>query len=142
MPRPTKNRPSKSPTSFFKAYWAAILWAVIILILTGLPGEDLPDINFWDLNFEDKIAHFVVFAVLAALMVYGTWRRGAPSMRRIRLGVSIVTIAGLYGALTEALQGTVFVSRYASFADIIADVLGAALGTVFAFYFLSKRRND
>lgn len=107
-----------------------------------MPGEDLPDIDFWDIDFEDKIAHFVVFAVLAALMVYGTWRRSPQSMNRTRLGVSIFAIAGLYGALTEALQGTVFVSRYASFADIIADVLGAALGTVFAFYFLSKRRND
>ncbi len=142
MPLPTKNQPTKPRPSFFKAYWAAGLWGVIILVLTGLPGEDLPDINFWDLNFEDKIAHFGVFAVLAALMVYGTWKRGPRSGGRLRLGVAIVAIAGLYGAVTEALQGAVFVSRYPSFGDFIADLLGAALGTVFAFYFLSKHRKD
>lgn len=142
MPRPTKNRPSKSGSSFLKAFWAAGVWAIIILILTGMPGQDLPNIDIWDIDIEDKLAHVFVFAVLSGLMVYGAWKRGTHTRRRLRLALSIVIISSLYGALTEVLQGAVFVGRYPSITDFLADAVGSIVGTVLVFFWLSKRQSS
>ena len=140
MPRHTKNRPNKPVTSRPLAYWPAALWAAIILLLTGLPGNNLPDIDFWELNIEDKLAHFFVFGVFAALLVYGKWRRRPDKVNWWKIGWSVLVISAFYGALTEVLQGTVFVSRYASFGDFVANTLGAAIGTTAAVAFLARRQ--
>lgn len=139
MQQPTKSQSSKSRVSFLKAFWAALIWAALILLLIGLPGEDLPDIDIWEIDIEDKLAHCAVFAVLAGLLVYGTVKRRAPSGRRFRTGMAIVVMASLYGALTEVLQGMIFVSRFPSITDFIADAIGSVLGTVFAFWYFVKR---
>lgn len=137
MPTRTRNPRSNRP-SRVQAYWPAAVWAGVILLLTGLPGENLPDINFWDLNLEDKLAHFFAFGVLGALMVFGGWKRAVHPEKWKRPGIIALVCAGLYGGITEILQGTVFVSRYPSFGDFVANVLGAGLGTTLAIFVLSK----
>jgi len=116
----------------------AVLWAAFIMLLCGLPGQDLPNIDFWEIDIEDKLAHVGVFAILGFLMVYG-FKRRQPS-RRITLNyiLLLVLIASAYGALTELLQGLLFPSRFASFADFIADSTGSVLGIVIAKYLLIK----
>lgn len=121
--------------SILKNYWAALIWAAFILFLCGVPGNQIPPIDFWAINIEDKIAHVGIFAILGVLMVYGNVKKnGFDSLTTKRLmGFSIIGLA--YGFLTEALQHFVFIDRFASFGDFIADGIGSVCGTVFAFWF-------
>ena len=117
----------------------AVLWAAFIMFLCGLPGKDLPNIDFWQIDIEDKLAHVGVFTILGFLMVYG-FKHHQASRRISFIHLSLlVLIAAAYGALTETLQGLLFPSRFASFADFIADSIGSVLGIIIAKYFLIKR---
>ncbi len=127
--------------SFFRSYWAALLWAAFILLLCGIPGKDLPDVNFWAINIEDKIAHVGIFFVLGFFMIYGQVLQFGGFNLRAKTLVLIIVIGVFYGALTEALQHFVFIDRYASLADFLADGLGAVFGTVFAFFYFKKRKS-
>lgn len=131
---------SDNSISFLKAYWAALIWAAFILLLISLPGKDLPNIDFWAIDIEDKIAHMIVFGILAFLMVWGKLLKGETLSKKSLFGIALIGI--LYGGATELLQGVAFPSRFASLSDFIADGLGAVLGTVFAPWLLTKLRRQ
>lgn len=93
----------------------AASWVVLIFLLSSqsdLPGPDtLPE---W--LPVDKIGHFGMFAVLAALLYLSGLRP-----------VLAVMATGVYGALDEVHQ--LFVpGRTAQAADWLADILGGATG--------------
>lgn len=126
---------------FVRNYWAALLWAAFILLLCGIPGNDLPNIDFWALNIEDKLAHIGIFFILGALMVYGHYRTENGFRQSGRTLFAMIGLGVFYGALTEVLQHFVFVARFASLADFLADTLGALFGTVFAFLWFKKQKS-
>jgi VanZ family protein len=131
MPGPTKNSPVKAIKPI-KAYWLAFAWAAIILLLTGLPGKDLPDYDIWDFEIEDKLAHIFVFALLGWLLIR-SYRRMKQSKKVPQKIVFLnVGVAIAFAALTEILQDLIFVGRFASITDFLADTIGILLGTVFA----------
>ncbi len=125
---------------FLKAYRWSLIWAAIILVLCLIPGDALPQIDFWQFSFEDKIAHFAVFAILAVLMVAAEQRR----LGRERIGwaskLLIILVAIAFGWLTEQLQFQFIPGRYGSVGDVIADAIGAIIGIVLAPYLLRKFR--
>lgn len=99
-------------------YLPAALWAAGLLLLGSLPSPDLPR---FDLPL-DKLAHFLLFAVLGVLTAVG-WRRagrwpGYPWAILLMLTV---------GAVDEWHQGTV-PGRSREVADWLMDAAGAALG--------------
>lgn len=122
-------------------YWAALLWAAFILLLCGVPGTELPDIDFWALNIEDKLAHVGIFFILGALMVYGHTRSANGFHQNRKTLLFMIGLGVFYGALTEALQHFVFIARFASLADFLADSLGAVCGTVFAFWWFKNQKS-
>lgn len=118
-----------------KYYWAALIWAAFILFLCGVPGNQIPPIDFWDINIEDKLAHIGIFAILGALLVYGKVKRNGFESLSFKTIVIFSITCLAYGFVTEALQHFVFIDRFASLADFIADGAGSICGTVFAFWF-------
>jgi len=134
---PTKHK-RRSRLSFFSAYWAALIWAAFILLLMSLPGKDLPDFDFWAIDIEDKLGHVAVFGLLALLMVWGLTKRAVHLTRKSLWAVFL--IATFYGGATEILQGVAFPSRYASVLDFVADTVGSASGTIFAYWLFNKLR--
>ncbi len=103
-----------------------------MLVLFFLPANNLPKIDFWELNLEDKLAHIGVFAVLAGLMVWGEQRRQARADLGRSVSVVIAALAIIFGVLTELVQDQFIPSRYGSIGDIVADAIGAILGTILA----------
>jgi VanZ family protein len=73
----------------------------------------------------DKLAHGVMYAALAATVLY-TVSRKAQLLRPWRTGALIVFFCLLYGMTDEYHQSFV-PGRVPSFGDIIADVVGASL---------------
>ena len=70
----------------------------------------------------DKVAHFLMYAGLAALLRWATARRPP------RAWVALALVAG-YGLLMEVLQATITGgTRFFSWGDVAANALGAAVG--------------
>lgn len=107
---------------------AALGWTLLVGAILLLPGSETPTEVPWlralERAGEDKVVHFALFAVLAALL--GRWGRSAGFARPLLLAVLLATA---YGAGTEALQ-TVVPGRSAEWLDLVADGVGALAGAV------------
>ncbi len=108
----------------------------IIFFLSHQPGDSLyvlPVPGF------DKLAHMAIYGALATAVLYA-FHSGTNKSRDRAVSLVLVTvcICILYGIGDEYHQS--FISgRFASFADIMADTLGAAAVT--AVWFLWNRRS-
>jgi uncharacterized protein YfiM (DUF2279 family) len=97
-----------------------VIWVVIILIGTSWPGVSLGP----DGLALDKVAHFGAYAVLAALIL-----RATRTPHLWRTAVLVVVVVSIFGAVDEWHQS--FIPRRSmSFADWVADTLGAIAGVL------------
>ncbi|HEU4629416.1 MAG TPA: VanZ family protein [Gemmatimonadaceae bacterium] len=95
----------------------ALVWAAIVFTLTSIPNPRVPDVPG-----GDKVAHAMMYGVLAALVAYAL----APGRRRMAwLGMAFAVTAAV-AALDEIHQRYI-PGRSESAADWIADVVGAGL---------------
>jgi VanZ family protein len=95
-------------------YWLGIL------TLTHLPPSELPKTHV-----SDKLAHFVVFALLAVFLCLSLWNkmRSPPMMAIVVLAIGLA-----YGAFDENTQ-PIF-GRTCSLYDWYADAAGAGTAVV------------
>ena len=108
----------------------------------GLPGKYFPTVvRFWDWIGPDKIVHLLLFAAFAFLSLWGYrqffFNINYPHRKRLFLIISLISI--LYGGLTELLQKYLFINRYGSLYDFIADSIGCFLGIIL-FHFLVQKK--
>jgi VanZ family protein len=104
--------------------WASLAlgWALLLLFLGSRSGASLPETG---VPGADKLLHAAAYGVLGALVARGSGVRGAR--RALLLGA----LTGLgWGMLDEWVQGRV-PGRTQSWADLLADALGAACGAMF-----------
>ncbi len=104
-----------------------IVWVVIILVGTSWPNlkVGVPVVAF------DKIAHFVAYAILAALSL-----RATLTPRRLGTMLAVVLAVSVLGAVDEWHQSFI-PGRSMSVLDWCADTLGALTGVFAARYILS-----
>jgi VanZ family protein len=112
------------------------------MVLMGLPGKYFPTIvSFWDWLSTDKIVHLLLFAVFAFVSLWGYrhlfFNINYPHRKKLFLIISLISI--LYGGLTELLQKYLFINRYGSIYDFIADSIGCFIG-ILLFYFLVQKK--
>lgn len=116
----------------------AILWAALIFGLSSLPGIRLPH---WKVLPSDKVAHFVAYFILAALIYRAlAFQQPFPKIAKWSLlGCILLTTA--YGASDEIHQAFV-PHRDASLFDLMADLAGALVfsGVVLLQRFLKRKR--
>ena len=110
----------------------AILWTMVITMLSTSPGIQLPEVKLFEL---DKFAHFVVYAILTALLIYGfriRWQKPLPLLA--------CTISSAYGMLMEWVQWRFFPGRYFEWADEFANFLGSACVVVIFYLFFANQK--
>ncbi|WP_024301866.1 VanZ family protein [Pseudogulbenkiania sp. MAI-1] len=90
-------------------WWGLSLW--LLLKPAGAPSA---------IPYFDKIGHFMLFGVQAALLGWGLHRVGVP---RPRLTAWLGCV--LWAGLSEGLQAWLTVDRAAEWLDALADVAGA-----------------
>lgn len=97
----------------------------------------MPETSLWqDLLSFDKVAHFIVFAVLVFLMIIGMSKQYSYLLLR-RKAISFSLITGIiYGVLIEIIQHMI-PGRAFEFSDIIANTIGCFMG-VGLFYIVYK----
>ncbi len=127
----------------FKHLLPAILWAAVIFLITGIPGERIPESEVLRIPGMDKLIHFLIFAVLGALLFRGL-KNGKVFDKKSRLrDVSIALtsiIAGMaYGALTEYFQYCCLADRHGNIQDFIANIFGTVFGVLLMAFALGKK---
>lgn len=111
--------------------WFGVVVVAIVLVyfslLTTTPTPPGPG-PFWD-----KKLHFAGYAALGLSLLYATAASQRSPTRRAALAIGA---AVAYGVLIELLQGPL-PERYFSYADMLANALGALLATA---WFLVESR--
>ena len=114
---------------FRTGLWIAVVaWAATIVWLSSLSGPELARLAV--IKVWDKAAHFVSFAVGAALLTLALRATTGWDWKRI-YWTALVAVA-LFGATDEWHQRYTPQRHGADAADWSTDVLGAALGTLAA----------
>ena len=117
-----------------------LILGLLIFIVTCLITPDnipgMPEGIPWD-----KIAHFGLFFMFSAVIMYDYYRlhKKSPSIYRWIFWGFIVPV--IYGGLIELLQMYVFASRSAECGDWIADIAGSLIATILAFVLLKRISN-
>lgn len=88
----------------------AAIFAFIVAILPSVPGPE---------TYNDKVLHASTFFVLAGLSAVG-WRTHSA----FKLFIALTA----FGGLIEIVQGLDLIGRDADLLDLLADMVGAALG--------------
>lgn len=104
-----------------------MLWAVFILVLCLMPGRDLPSVHLFE---ADKIGHFSVYVILAALLFYG-WKKQSqfPSLHQNVL-LKILILTSVYGFAVEVMQELFTADRHFDLFDALANSTGAIVGSL------------
>lgn len=120
-------------------FYPGLIISIFIMVIMGLPGNYFPKVvSFWDWLGPDKVIHLIVFGILSYSMLWG-YRKKIMShdVRYIKKSFLLTLLLSVsYGALTELMQKYVFINRFGSIYDFIADAIGCVLGAiVFFLYF-------
>ncbi|MCY4567662.1 MAG: VanZ family protein [Candidatus Poribacteria bacterium] len=119
-------------------YWAPpLLYMVIIFVISSLEQPPLPMPEFEWLTI-DKLYHFIEYAILGGLVARALVE-ARPSVVPSRLVWYVAAVFSiLYGASDEWHQ-TFVPGRFATFADWVADVLGAIAGVLGVYLYYRKK---
>ncbi len=93
-----------------------------------LPGSKVPTLGFWNFLPIDKIVHLGLYGVLSFLFCLDFRKQYLSSELRF-YGIAIA-LSFLYGIVNEGLQLALTVDRSFEIGDVIANGLGAVLGSM------------
>ena len=111
-------------------YWKSTSWTVIILLATTLPSSSIPKTSLLKIPHFDKIVHFVLFFVLALLLIseFNTLRQEGK-LTRLSIVIAI-SVSVVYGLIIELLQYYLLTTRSGNLYDFAANVLGAIVAVL------------
>lgn len=120
--------------SKFVVAWApALVWAFLIFVLSVAPYKIPPPLA---VEHSDKMAHFLIYTVLAVLVIRS--QRATGWHHTVKSSLFTLITCGVYGILMELTQ--LFVSgREASVLDAVADLIGAGLGIILGEFVLWRK---
>lgn len=123
-------------------FYPGLIIAIFIMVIMGLPGNYFPKVvSFWDWLGPDKVIHLIVFGILSYSMLWG-YRKKILShdVRYIKKSFLLTLLLSVsYGAITELMQKYVFINRFGSIYDFIADAIGCVLGAIVFFLYFKKK---
>lgn len=123
-------------------FYPGLIIAIFIMVIMGLPGNYFPKVvSFWDWLGPDKVVHLIVFGMLSYSMLWG-YRKKILShdVRYIKKSFLLTLLLSVsYGAITELMQKYVFINRFGSIYDFIADAIGCVLGAIVFFLYFKKK---
>lgn len=118
------------------AWLPLAIYCLAIFLLSSRPGPDV----FPTFKHADKIVHVVAFTFLGILCFRAFW---SPGDKRTVCRVMVLSLvfSMLFGICIELNQ--YFIPyRKAETMDIVADMLGSAIGIIVALMFYKKRAKN
>lgn len=107
-------------SAFLRYRLPAIIYAALLFWASSRSRLPIPRLG---LGFEDKLAHFAAYAVLA-LLVHRAIKLPKPLVRRVLLWSGL--LAAAY-ALSDELHQRTVPGRYFDYWDLAADLAGIGL---------------
>ena len=117
----------------FKYTLTLAIWAILTGYSTLSPTMPSGEIPIAGL---DKVAHFVLFGLLAVLTVLSIWEMNQSIKDSVVFGFAAFAII-LTGGLVELIQQSVE-GRSAEFLDFVANLLGVVICLLALNYFKAK----
>jgi VanZ family protein len=108
--------------------YPALTWTTIIFILLALPGSMLPSESHFIIPYFDKYIHISIFCVFVVLWSF--YYAAKPDKKSRNIFFIIFITACLYGIAMEYVQKYFIPRRDFDVEDILADVIGSALGFI------------
>lgn len=121
--------------SWLRAWWPALAYMALIWTLSSISHPPSP-VN---LPFRDKGAHAIEYGGLAVLTAWGMAATVVPGAG-LRLAVYNIALCSFWG-LTDEIHQAYVPGRSPEGADVVADFIGATLGTL-AYLFVRRRRRS
>lgn len=106
-----------------KKYWKTIFWCLIMSYLLFTPGSSLPKTGISIPHF-DKIVHATMFAILVFLFQLDSYSTPKAKLKVVLLIITVL----LFGCLSEYIQFMYIPGRSGTYQDLVADVIGVAIG--------------
>ena len=115
------------------------VWLAIILYLSFGRLESLPQNTFFNQLYLDKVVHFVMYAILEALFLFGFFK--SAGNRSVSILITIITLlfCVTLGASVEFLQPILTTYRKFEWLDMVANSSGAFGGLYFFNRYWKKR---
>jgi VanZ family protein len=114
--------------------YAALGWFIISVVLLTLPGTAFPKEDWLDKIWMDKWIHIGMFSILAALWCrYWYLLKMSEHIYKFRKAFILIGLICLgYGIAMEFVQKYFIPLRSFDIGDIVADAVGATIGSVFS----------
>lgn len=93
--------------------------------------EDLPSIDYLQLLSFDKLVHAILFGLLSLSLLVAFRRQNKVNYIRKKAILIAVLFSLIYGLILEIVQYSLVEDRTGEVYDIVANMLGCALGIVF-----------
>jgi len=94
----------------------------------------LPKVTWHSIISIDKVVHFIFYAVLSFLLLYGMRKNNASFNGTLWAFL----LAIIFGVLIELIQGNFITNRNFDYYDIIANIIGSSAGVIL-FKILKKQ---
>jgi len=118
-----------------------LVWAVVIFVIISLPPENIPRARLLFLSHIDKAIHFLIFAVLGALLLTGVYKyRKAGGLKTVHL-FWVIAAGSVYGALTEGYQYLFLPARHGNIPDAVANIFGTVFGVIIVAMVIKNRES-
>lgn len=115
-----------------------VISVLVILYLTLFP-DPAPHIRIPLFVGADKVIHAIMFAFFAGALVVDFYRVNYFGKNISRLYAFCLVVSFVFGGLVEILQAEMGLGRSGDIYDLIADVIGAAIGMIVAKYIFFKK---
>ena len=103
---------------------ALLIASGFTILLTIASFVKLNSIPKTGLSFEDKLFHFLAYAIFTLLWYNVFINHGKEQIKKYPLLIAFL-IAIIYGIVIEVLQGQLTANRVTEFSDSVANSLGA-----------------
>jgi VanZ family protein len=114
---------------WFSTIWPALLWSTLIFILLIIPGKEMPAGP--QIPSFDKIIHSFLFGLQVWLWCM-YFKKTEKFYNRLNIFFFIFFLSSIYGIGMEYVQKYFVANRAFELGDIIADIVGSAMGALIA----------
>ncbi|MFA4838493.1 MAG: VanZ family protein [Candidatus Neomarinimicrobiota bacterium] len=109
----------------------AVLYSLVIFLLSSIPQENVIRVDIW--NF-DKVEHLFEYGIFGIFLMLAFVNFRSEKVARNAVWISLVI--GILYAGTDEIHQLYVPGRLCSMYDLIADMIGIALG---AYYFTKSK---
>jgi VanZ family protein len=114
---------------WLRPWLPALAWAAVLFALSSIPGGALPPDPGWQ---TDKLVHGVLYLVLGLLCRRALGARAG--LTPAQLAAAATALATVYG-VSDELHQLLTPRRSCDWRDVVADAVGALIGTGLATLF-------